>query len=485
MIRKVLIFTFLHISLILNAQVLEFYNNSFEHSVPVSINQIGEYLYYSFSTSDSIDIYTIVNQTGVLSNQNSFCKIYKTTISGGIIDSLIIPIDSGFYAYEVMKGINNKLYLIGFNYYDFNNPPLLKILQVSNELILQDIAEFNIQMDIVYWSNYVFNENEMVISIHGSLDGNEIENIYKIDEYLDTIFTTVPSFISVFRLFDIPNKEGYILQQGPLDICRLDKNFNIIWENGAYFTFNPAGEIFWNEDNSVAITIAKYNDPWTYGVEIGLVKSDSLFSYPYEQVVTFGNSDDLKQIGKNAVIYNQQRGFYIGHFKFFASYVSYFANEPGYFTISNYSSNLDFVWEKTFGQNGDSVYYVNDLVDVGDGIILSGWKYRYLDENPNIDVFLYKFDYQGNFNTIFERPGGPMNPEVFPNPGVAKLCLRTYGNSIGKIFHLYDSSGKLLIMDEIDSNYQEWDTGSLPSGQYIWQVQNKQKIIGSGKWIKL
>ncbi len=153
---------------------------------------------------------------------------------------------------------------------------------------------------------------------------------------------------------------------------------------------------------------------------------------------------------------------------------------PNYFSLIKMDDDLNVIWRKFYG--GDRNYCLSSINITNGGDLLLLGRSSELG-SINEDVFIMKVNQNGLISNTNENPSIPIkNAVVMPNPGRDYLQLHT-GIYPSKLL-LFNISGKQVLEKEINSEISHIETTHLPSGTYIWQVENSQRIIENGKWIK-
>jgi hypothetical protein len=103
---------------------------------------------------------------------------------------------------------------------------------------------------------------------------------------------------------------------------------------------------------------------------------------------------------------------------------------------------------------------------------------------PNLDMFILKFNEDGfPLSTVNVSEQLRTGIIIYPNPAQEELHIK--GAVTTSVVSIYNSFGQLLMQEIIRSSDHVCPIQQLPSGKYIYQVNDKngQKIT-SGNWIK-
>jgi len=143
--------------------------------------------------------------------------------------------------------------------------------------------------------------------------------------------------------------------------------------------------------------------------------------------------------------------------------------------------------KKEYFYGGDAGYILWDMKATSDnGCILTATRY---DENTQIDerdIVILKVDSLGNLSTEMDEPPIKVHMLIlYPNPGSDRLTVQTAIQCLGGTFTIFDSNGKEVLNIVIREQLTNLLTESLPSGQYVYRYILKDKVIETGKWIKI
>lgn len=106
--------------------------------------------------------------------------------------------------------------------------------------------------------------------------------------------------------------------------------------------------------------------------------------------------------------------------------------------------------------------------------------------NPRIygtHIEMGSYENQNVFVGFTEDTFSEHHISVYPNPGTSQLNIEF--NQSGIDFELFNESGQMMIHKQINHGILSINTESLMPGTYFYRlVNNKNMILGSGKWIK-
>ena len=108
-----------------------------------------------------------------------------------------------------------------------------------------------------------------------------------------------------------------------------------------------------------------------------------------------------------------------------------------------------------------------------------------IEGNPRICGF--RIDMGAYENQVFAITKPVLQENIFtsvyPNPGKNSLFVKTELKN--STFELIDFIGKIIIHKSLNSFTQQINTSNIPSGMYFYRIHDNEKIIESGKWVKL
>ena len=110
--------------------------------------------------------------------------------------------------------------------------------------------------------------------------------------------------------------------------------------------------------------------------------------------------------------------------------------------------------------------------------LISGWM------NFEAEIFLTDgTSLKSDISSVFIESKG--KAILFPNPvtNVSDLTIITEGS--GLKIKILDSQGRQLLIKELDRIDETLEISALPSGLYLYQLQEGNQIIDSGRFIKL
>ena len=418
------------------------------------------------------------------------CKLIKATKEGILIDSLTIAVDSGFSFFSSILAHNRIVMaspVVDGNISSFGFRVV--VLDTCFNTLKDYFISSSYQMDII--SPILMDARIALIAGNSNLSSQEAQTrVYWLDDIGDTLSSNINNQVTwVTNLLKIPDEDAFYGSKLNL-IMKFDSLLNPTWQTGKVldFIFSPQTGVFWKNDTVLTFVCEYYptsfSNPY-YKAQIALIDIDSTFNLANYQINHFGEHDIDELLGHwHTTSFQMDSGDLICSYTVFDWYPEYhFEGSPNKIVIRRFTADHDFVWERTI-ESPDTTYYLCKTIDIGDGFIVAAYKFDSAATQPNYDVAIFKFDYNGNYYQIMELPGGNLTAQVFPNPGGDEFTLKTFQDFVGADLVLQDVTGHEVLREEIESTTQSIGTLGLPSGTYIYTITQEGKLVHSGKWVK-
>jgi hypothetical protein len=162
-----------------------------------------------------------------------------------------------------------------------------------------------------------------------------------------------------------------------------------------------------------------------------------------------------------------------------------FQESPSWVMINKVDADFNIIWQKFFG--GDAFYVVWDTQMSSDNCyLLACSKYVYEPGSYDYDLLVIKIDENGIITGTDDKPP-PIQVNdaiVYPNPGSSYLKVESGPQIDGALFELFDMTGKMAARETLNSRLMEINTSHLPSGNYTYRINWKNRLVGLGKWVK-
>ena len=94
------------------------------------------------------------------------------------------------------------------------------------------------------------------------------------------------------------------------------------------------------------------------------------------------------------------------------------------------------------------------------------------------------FEYQLGINNIIDFRTRLKDFIVYPNPATHFVNISLTPNSNVNKFEIYDITGKLILLKQLESSLTTINVTDLSKGLYFYRIKNNDKTIDTGKFIK-
>ncbi|NOU48369.1 MAG: T9SS type A sorting domain-containing protein [Bacteroidales bacterium] len=157
-------------------------------------------------------------------------------------------------------------------------------------------------------------------------------------------------------------------------------------------------------------------------------------------------------------------------------------HQPSWIYITRLNDTLGVVYEKYIG--GDAYYWTNNITASPDGgVLITATVHDIGITYFQRDAMIIKLDANGSITGTTENKSIPISDAiVYPNPGCDVLQVSC--GLPGTVFNLYDMSGKIVLIEKLNSFTTQINTALLVTGGYFWIITKNNNLIEKGKWIK-
>ncbi len=157
-------------------------------------------------------------------------------------------------------------------------------------------------------------------------------------------------------------------------------------------------------------------------------------------------------------------------------------HEPSWFYVAKMDDTLGIDFEKYIG--GDDYYWLYSVVATKDGgVLLAGTRSEVGAPDFHRDGYIIKLDSTGCITNLSANSTIQIKDAlVYPNPGTDKLIVRTALKNC--VIRLYDMKGTEVLEQPLDKHITEINTRQLKPGMYVYVIQQNNRIVENGKWIK-
>ncbi len=454
--------------------------------VPTSVIETDEY--YIFST-----IFGMYSTIGVKT------QLLKMDKQGNIVLSVIPkPETYQFSINIVVSGENGRVIGIGYQKAHIDSVAYFTIVEMDES--------FTILTEKTYrtcFNNLVYLNVEKVEDCYVILgSGQNMENYhyrlfaYKINSSFDTLISKIYPGEGIKVAFDI--------------LPTLDGNNFKVFCRGYNQQTNTFGQIVfldsmleWVDIKGIPESVLSYNDAmYIDETHYLLTGKKTLYnSNPQDDQIAIMLMDtadmiqDIQLLGAADTI--DYPGFY-SNLDFIDANDIYFSgvkNLPlvgpfspvdSWFFLNKLNSSLEVQWQKFYG--GNAFYWVWLTIATQDGgCLMAGTRYDYITQTNLRDVYILKVDEDGLVTGFGDGPPQIIAHDaiVYPNPGSSYLKIQSGPQINGAVFEMFDMTGKAVAREILNGRLVEINTGPLPTGTYTYRISWQNRLVGSGKWVKM
>jgi hypothetical protein len=158
---------------------------------------------------------------------------------------------------------------------------------------------------------------------------------------------------------------------------------------------------------------------------------------------------------------------------------------PTWIQLTRTDLDLNIISHHFYG--GNQLYIPYSAISTSDGgVLITGWTWNYnIPGNMLRNIFVLKVDSTGIITDIPEIDSWKMNDAILcPNPGDAYCVAVLAAQHPEATLLIYDLSGRIMLEQQLNQYRTRILTAGLPAGTYVYQFLSREKIIGSGKWVK-
>jgi hypothetical protein len=155
------------------------------------------------------------------------------------------------------------------------------------------------------------------------------------------------------------------------------------------------------------------------------------------------------------------------------------------FILTKLDTAYRIVWQKKYGL-GANCPMEGVLATSDGGCLMYGYRYDY-NSVPKVDAYLIKVDGNGVVTSTTSIPILHESIIAYPNPSNGQLHFKKEDPSVSRTFELniFDMSGKLVFQKKETDLSEIYYLNYLATGDYMYQIKQKEQIISIGKWVKI
>jgi len=100
-------------------------------------------------------------------------------------------------------------------------------------------------------------------------------------------------------------------------------------------------------------------------------------------------------------------------------------------------------------------------------------------------AWMQKFYSDGNTVSTIEPNLNVWAITVYPNPSAGDFNIKIEGDSHDAKLMMYDLQGRMIeSISGLNQGDNTMHFDNIPAGMYVWKLYNKDRELGSGKWVK-
>ncbi len=304
---------------------------------------------------------------------------------------------------------------------------------------------------------------------------------------IDTLYINQFPEKQAKKVFDIvlkkeDNKGYWAFNHSAWEMASYDNSFNLIEAIEYPFDINGGVAIGGNrfDDSSYVIGFPFWStdyDNYGYGTQIvkfdnnmNVLKRDTFVPEDMGAYVTFFHTP---------IDWYYKDHIYTGGF-YFDSQVS--------FCISKYDSDLNLLWRKFIKYKDKDKYFMISMEATSDSCIVVGGNrkaYNGKTGERTYKPFIMKISPEGNTVATDEFEKSDWSITVYPNPSSGDFKLYVEGSHKSAKLHISNMQGRQIkVINTIKQGENHFNFGDIPQGIYVWTLEGKDGVIGSGKWVK-
>ncbi len=264
-------------------------------------------------------------------------------------------------------------------------------------------------------------------------------------------------------------------------ICTGAGNYTIDYDLNILDTIMSDSKLFTHQKSC----IRKFNDKhylitgkYSGNSDAGILKVDSALNVVEEYSFGLPQGVEVGLIRRN-FDWIDSSSIFIG-----AHEVSY----GKYFVLANFNSNIRLNWIKYYGTGSKHGYIPYSILATQDGgCVVAGLrgKPKKYQVPENRKAWMMKFDAEGNTVSTDDFEKSDWSITVYPNPSSGDFKLYVEGSHKSAKLHISDMQGRQIkAITDIKQGDNSFNFSNFPKGMYIWTLEDKGGVIGSGKWVK-
>ncbi len=353
--------------------------------------------------------------------------------------------------------------------------------------------------DICSFCNLVVFKTKDGYELESSMCNKKNQNQEDLDYYPPLLarFDSEANLIDTLYITDLSqaNKPFYTLilekkeEQGywafnhsAVGMASYDDSFNLIEIIELPFNLHGGFCIGGNkfDDSSYVIGFPFWSTDYdNYGYGTQIVKFDNNMNVLKRDTFVPEDKGAFSTFLHDPIDWHYKDHIYMGGFYYF---------HPYYFCISKYDSNLNLVWRKFIKYKNKDKYLMISMEATSDSCIVVGGNRKEFNSKTGKTIskpFIMKISPEGNTVATDEFEKSDWSITVYPNPSQGDFKLYVEGYHKSAKLHISDIQGRQIkVINTIKQGENHFNFGDIPQGIYVWTLEGKDGVIGSGKWVK-
>jgi hypothetical protein len=463
------------------AQSIEWLSSESPGLYPIQIIEIESKLYAAVSTGplfvhDETTIYELV--------------LYEVILSGSYTPDFEIKEERRFYYADSLSTISLK-------YIDQTNRWLFaQASPVSNNRQKYVVSLFS--GDFEFISKKSIEVNGLPMTFHMDSDETKTDvlgtilpppgdNIFFIRYRHDspdslseiTVKQSLPRPMTLITSMNLDQRSGNMLVFYYNGIAVLDSNLYQVkrFDHLSHISTSDHGNVM--DVGDFYYSHGARDSAWDVGLrKMVFHKYDSAFNILKRDTLGWSGQDNYPFINKSLDYRNGE--FLVGGHLDGPFNGNFFARKKKYY-LAKYDTDLNQIWYKEYG--GDRIYWVGGLHLLEDKSTLA---YGFVTDSTDGQRYAYimHVDANGDIMTSYTMPTPAEQKIQVVSPGDDHLYILNPENAEAT-FTLYDLKGHVILEGQVFDTRESFSTSMFPPGIYPYTIRKRDRLISSGKWLKM
>ncbi len=320
----------------------------------------------------------------------------------------------------------------------------------------------------------VYRFSPLIVSF--DLQANLIDTLY-INEFVEGIDNVY------YLILKKEDSQGYwAFNHISREIASYDNSFNLIETIELSFDLHGGIDINGNrfDDSSYVVGFPFFSvDYYNYGYGTQIVKFDNNMNVLKRDAFVPEDMGTYLTFYFDPIDWFYKDHIYTGGF---------YRDTQSSFCISKYDSDLNLLWRKFIKYKDKDKYYMVSMEATSDScIVVGGNRKEYNSETGEriYKPFIMKISPNGSTVSTEDIEKTDWAITVYPNPSQGDFKLYVEGTHKSAKLHISDMQGRQIkVINTIKQGENYFNFSDIPQGMYVWTLENKTGVIGSGKWVK-